>query len=135
VIPFFEPTLAAQQLADECDATSPDFDEATCELPLGGLTLWEASLELRYPIMGPLSGATFCDSSDVAPDQLSFRFDRPHLSCGLGGRYETPIGPLRLDAGYRIPGMQTLGSDEGEGDPPTLFGVPMTIHIGIGEAF
>ena len=135
VIPFFEPSLSAQQLADECDPNGSAFDEARCELPLGGLTLWEASAELRYPIVGPLSGATFCDSSDVSPEQVSFRFDRPHVSCGLGARYDTPVGPVRLDAGYRIPGLQVLGPDEGEGTPPTLFGAPIAVHIGIGEAF
>ncbi len=134
-IPFFEPTLAAQQLADRCDGSSADLERASCQLPLGGLSLWEASVELRYPIMGPLSGASFCDASDVSPEELSLRFDRPHLSCGLGARYGTPIGPVRLDAGYRIPGLQVLGPDDGEGKPPSLFGLPMTIHVGIGEAF
>jgi outer membrane protein insertion porin family/translocation and assembly module TamA len=67
---------------------------------------------------------------------VTFRFDRLHLSCGLGGRYETPVGPVRLDLGYRIPGMQVLGPDDsGEGIPPTLFGAPIAVHVGIGEAF
>jgi outer membrane protein insertion porin family/translocation and assembly module TamA len=135
VIPFFEPTLAAQQLADQCTPSAADFDEARCELPLGGLTLWELSVELRHPLAGPFSAATFCDSSDVAPRQLEFRFDRPHLSCGLGARYDTPIGPIRLDIGYRIPGLQVLGSDAGEGTPPTILGAPVAVHLGIGEAF
>jgi outer membrane protein assembly factor BamA len=135
VIPFFEPALAAEQLAESCQPGSDGFAQARCELPLGGLTLWEASVELRYPIVGPLSGSAFCDSSDVSPRRVSFRFDRPHVSCGLGGRYDTPVGPVRLDAGYRIPGMQVLGPDDGEGTPPTLFGAPIAIHVGIGEAF
>jgi outer membrane protein assembly factor BamA len=135
VIPFFEPRLAAEQLAERCEPGTGGFDQARCELPLGGLTLWEASVELRYPILGPVTGSAFCDSSDVSPRQVSFRFDRPHLSCGLGGRYETPIGPVRLDVGYRIPGLQVLGPDDGEGTPPTLFGLPMAVHVGIGEAF
>src|SRR5690606_4130574 len=42
-IPFFEPTLAAQQLADRCDGSSADLERASCQLPLGGLSLWEAS--------------------------------------------------------------------------------------------
>ena len=136
VIPFFEPNLAAAQLAVECDPNSDQFDSARCSLPLGGPTLWEASVELRYPIVGALSGALFCDTSDVSPSEVTFRFDRLHLSCGLGGRYETPVGPVRLDLGYRIPGMQVLGPDDsGEGIPPTLFGAPIAVHVGIGEAF
>jgi outer membrane protein insertion porin family/translocation and assembly module TamA len=135
VVPFFEPNLAATQLAAQCDDPSqPDF-EARCLLPLGGPTLWEASAEVRFPLTGPLSSALFCDTSDVSPTQVNFRFDRPHLSCGPGARYETPIGPIRLDIGYRIPGLQVLGDDTGEGVPPTFFGVPLAVHFGIGEAF
>ena len=35
-------------------------------------------------------------------------FDVPHLSVGLGLRYMTPVGALRLDIGYRVPGAQWL---------------------------
>jgi outer membrane protein insertion porin family/translocation and assembly module TamA len=38
---------------------------AACIRPLGGLTLWEASLEVRFPVIGPLYAATFLDASDV----------------------------------------------------------------------
>ena len=58
---------------------------------------------------GPLSVATFCDASDVSPQENDFRFGHLHLSCGGGGRYDTPAGPIRLDIGYRIPGLQVLG--------------------------
>jgi outer membrane protein assembly factor BamA len=137
VIPFFNPGVAATQLARRCDKNDPEYDEARCLLPLGGLSLWEASAELRFPMLGPLTGATFCDSSDVAPRKLQYRFDRPHLSCGFGARYDTPVGPIRLDIGYRLPGMQVLGSasTRGEGNPGTIFGAPVAIAFGIGEAF
>jgi len=29
---------------------------------------------------------------------LDLRIDYPHLSCGVGARYDTPVGPVRLDA-------------------------------------
>lgn len=135
VVPFFSPQIGSATLSANCQNGLPGYDDARCLLPLGGFTLWEASLELRYPIVGELSGTTFCDSSDVAPKQVQYRFDRPHLSCGVGGRYGTPIGPIRLDIGYRIPGVQTLNDDRGEGDPPTIFGAPVAVAIAIGEAF
>jgi outer membrane protein insertion porin family/translocation and assembly module TamA len=135
VVPFFSPQIASSTLTNNCENGIPGFDDARCLLPLGGFTLWEASLELRYPIAGDLSGSVFCDTSDVAPKTGQYRFDRPHLSCGAGARYDTPIGPIRLDIGYRVPGMQTLGDDSGEGDPPTIFGAPIAVAIAIGEAF
>jgi outer membrane protein insertion porin family/translocation and assembly module TamA len=135
IVPFYNPGLGSAQNTARCNPASVGYEEGECELPLGGLTLWEASLELRYPISGPLSGATFCDTSDVSPKQTDIRLNRPHLSCGLGFRYDTPVGPIRLDAGYRIPGMQVFGDDAGEGVPNELFGVPMAIAFGIGEAY
>ena len=42
------------------------------------------------------------------------------LSCGVGARYDTPVGAIRLDAAYRIPGVQTLGSSAGEGTQMVL---------------
>jgi len=131
VVPFYNPN---QNDAD-CNPLSGSYKADECELPLGGFSLWEASLEVRYPITGPLSGATFCDTSDVSPEQTDIRLNRPHLSCGLGFRYGTPVGPIRLDVGYRIPGMQVLGDDAGEGMPNDLLGVPIAIAFGIGEAF
>ncbi|GMV17389.1 MAG: BamA/TamA family outer membrane protein [Polyangiaceae bacterium] len=109
-----------------------------CIRPLGGLTLWEASMEVRFPIIGPLFGATFIDASDVTRRVGEIRFNVPHISPGLGLRYQTPVGPLRIDAGYRTPWLQQLGEEDlerREGDPGTVFGLPMAIHIALGEAF
>ncbi|HET7541451.1 MAG TPA: BamA/TamA family outer membrane protein [Polyangiaceae bacterium] len=106
-----------------------------CNLPLGGFTLWEASLELRYPISGAFSGALFVDTADVSPKPVNFRLNRPHLSVGLGFRYDTPVGPIRLDAGYRVPGLQAPAGATDEGIPQTTFGLPIAVSFGIGEAF
>jgi outer membrane protein insertion porin family/translocation and assembly module TamA len=133
-IPFFTPGTDADALRGECE--EPGANTARCLLPTGGLSLWEASAELRAEVRGPLSAVAFCDASDVAPGQVEYRFDRPHLSCGPGLRYTTPVGPVRVDLGFRIPGAQTLGESTAEGDPPELFGrVPATVAFGIGEAF
>lgn len=137
IVPFFHPGIALHQLATQCsDRSLPNYD-VVCAQPLGGMTLWEASAEVRYDVGRALSVVTFCDASDVSTGRATFRFDRPHLSCGLGFRYDTPVGPLRFDMGYRIPGMQVLDGGKGrtEGSPPSLFGLPMAISIGIGEAF
>ena len=106
----------------------------TCQSPVGGLSLWEASLELRFPVLGPVSASAFCDASDVSPDQLSIRLGYTHLSCGPGIRYETPIGPVRVDVGFRIPGLQAPAGVT-EGDPGGIFGVPAALAFGIGETF
>jgi outer membrane protein insertion porin family/translocation and assembly module TamA len=47
------------------------------------------------------------------------------------------VGPIRLDIGYRLPGLQIIGStDPLEPEPTPIFGVlPVTLAFGIGEAF
>ncbi len=158
VVPFLNPSTASQQEALNCNPTPvrqpngvvsvPTLDPSACSVPIGGFTLWEFSNELRFTVKGPLSGATFCDMGDVSPHVLgqaqAFRFDHMHLSCGVGARYDTPVGPIRLDVGYRIQPLQVLGfanetaaydSDASNGFQPTIAGIPIAIAIGIGEAY
>ncbi len=135
VVPFYNPGQSAAQLTTSCEVSSPDYSAASCDLPLGGLTLWEASVELRYPIAGSFSGAVFTDASDVSPHKVDLRFDRPHLSSGVGFRVDTPVGPIRADVGYRIPGLQAPDSPDEIEQPSELFGLPIAVSIGIGEAF
>jgi outer membrane protein insertion porin family/translocation and assembly module TamA len=109
---------------------------AECRIPVGGTTLWEASSEVRFTVTGPLSMATFCDAADVSATVGDIRLMHPHLSCGLGARYDTPVGPIRLDLGYRIPGLQVIGpSDPSEQEPAPLLGLPVAFAFAIGEAY
>ncbi len=78
--------------------------------PTGGKALWEASVELRFPVWDKLGLSLFVDGSDVRQRILDFGAPfAPHLSTGLGIRYATPVGPLRVDIGLRIPGLQVIG--------------------------
>ncbi|MDB4941701.1 MAG: outer membrane protein assembly factor YaeT precursor [Labilithrix sp.] len=129
LIPYLSP--AGQSVA----ASGCNPNDTSCSLPTGGRSLWESSVELRYSFTESWSVAAFCDAADVSPFALDLRFDRPHLSCGAGGRYDTPVGPIRLDIGYRIPGLQTPKNASFERTPDTLFGFPIALAFGIGEAF
>lgn len=105
----------------------------------GGLTLWESSLELRVPLGDKLGTVVFVDGSDVTRQVLKFRLTAPHLSAGIGFRYETPLGPFRADLGYRIPCLQVIGTCDDvpadEGTAGTIFGLPLAFNLAIGEAF
>jgi outer membrane protein assembly factor BamA len=136
IVPFYNPGQSVAELDVNCDPANPDYDAGACDLPLGGLTLWEASVELRYPISGAFAGVVFVDTSDVSPYRADFRWDRPHLSAGFGFRYQTPIGPVRFDLGYRVPGLQyPEGSPDELRDPSTTLGLPIALSFGIGESF
>ncbi len=134
-VPFYNPGQSSEELSEECGVGGASGGlPPNCQLPLGGFSLWEASLELRFPLLGPLRGAVFTDLADVSPYSFDLRLNRPHLSAGFGFRYGTPIGPVRLDVGYRIPGLQAPASDD-EFTPDTLFGLPIAVSFGIGEPF
>ncbi|HET7540522.1 MAG TPA: POTRA domain-containing protein [Polyangiaceae bacterium] len=109
-----------------------------CERPLGGLTLWEMSLELRV-VLSKLAGLVFfIDTSDVTREAASFRANFPHLSVGSGFRLRSPIGAVRFDLGVRVPYLQQIGEAKlppGEGEPDLFLGLPMAFHFGLGEAF
>jgi outer membrane protein insertion porin family/translocation and assembly module TamA len=130
VIPYLSP--AGQSIS----ASGCNPNDKGCSLPTGGRSLWELSAEVRMLVQGAFSVAGFCDAADVSPFSLDIRLTRPHLSCGAGARYDTPVGPIRLDIGYRIPGAQFAANDSSfERPPSTLFGLPIALAFGIGEAF
>jgi outer membrane protein insertion porin family/translocation and assembly module TamA len=110
----------------------------SCIRPLGGLTLWEQSLELRL-ILSEYAGVVFfLDASDVTRQMVTFRLDFPHLSAGSGFRLRTPVGAARIDVGLRVPYAQEIGEKTlppEEGDPTTILGAPIAFHFGLGEAF
>jgi outer membrane protein assembly factor BamA len=144
VIPFLTPATASQQVQYSCDPGGPNFSASKCFLPVGGFTLWELQNEVRFDVSGPLSAAVFCDMSDVSPREDDLRLGYLHLSCGVGAAYDTPVGPIRADVGYRVPPLQVLGykseaaaaaADPVNGTQPTILGVPIALAIGIGQAF
>jgi outer membrane protein insertion porin family/translocation and assembly module TamA len=127
-----QPLVLSTEGRLRCGPTSED---PRCQRPIGGLTLWEASIELRFPLtfLAPLGAVVFLDSSDVRPERLDYRFDTPHLAPGVGLRYPTPVGPVRLDLGFRV--LEALGQERPQGTPPELFGAPLTLQLAVGQAF
>lgn len=91
--------------------------------PVGGLSLVEGSLEYRFPIRDPFEGVVFSDFGNVFKRSFDFAFDDLRYTAGVGVRYLTLVGPLRLDVGYQ------LNPPEGE------FFDPYQFHFSIGQAF
>ncbi len=88
-------------------------------VPIGGNTLFESSLELRYPIYGLLSGVFLYDLGNVWAGTYSFHMDDLRYSAGLGLRVSTPIGPIRFDIAWPVADVDTGAQ----------------LHISVGEAF
>lgn len=108
--------------------------------PDGGTRRWEASAELRLPLTASLGLVGFFDVGDVS-QKTTFRWDHPQASSGMGLRYRTLVGPLRLDFAWRIKNMQVFGPDERSpgGSQNTVdfgfFKLHGAIHLTLGESF
>jgi translocation and assembly module TamA len=125
-------------------------------VPVGGNSLFETSLEVRYLATESLVVASFWDTGFVGCNgpssdcYIPFRHS-PYHAVGVGLRYLTVVGPIRLDIARRLnigppllepsseytyPGS---GTCFGLGSKKTLYaGAPeglCTIQLSIGEAF
>jgi len=92
---------------------------SSANAPMGGNSMAEVSLEMRYPLYKMLSGVVFTDMGNVWSGYLTFPLSEWHHAAGAGLRFQTPIGPLRLDLAWPV----------GEGRNP------MQVHVSIGQAF
>jgi outer membrane protein assembly complex protein YaeT len=70
--------------------------------PIGGRTLVETSLELRHPLTEHVDGAVFVDAGQVSIKSFNFPFGELRYGSGIGLRYRSPVGPLRVDLGFPV---------------------------------
>ncbi len=94
-----EPSIPIQQ----CDLNRDDLADADFRpRPLGGTTLLEGGVELRIPVWGSVVGALFLDGAILGEGTLnSIARGSGALTPGFGVRYESPVGPIRVDLGVR----------------------------------
>lgn len=90
-------------------------DSSTCTLisvPTGGLMLAIINSEARFPIplMENLGGAVFYDGGNVYSNISAHQFISNYTnSIGIGLRYNTKVGPIRIDLGRnlnQVPGVK-----------------------------
>lgn len=66
-------------------------------IPIGGNSLLENSVELRFPIWKIIHGVIFTDFGNVWSESYHYSLRDLRYSNGAGLRIKTPIGPIRLD--------------------------------------
>lgn len=71
-------------------------------VPIGGNGLLLANLELRFPLAGALGGVVFADSGNIWADWRDIDLAQIRTGVGVGLRYLSPIGPLRIDFGWKL---------------------------------
>jgi translocation and assembly module TamA len=84
---------------------------------LGGHTWLNLSLEMDFPLYKDLRGAIFYDTTMINGGSYDFTGDYIS-SAGIGLRYNTPMGPIKLDFGVNI-------------DDPTI----NRVSVQIGQSF
>jgi len=89
--------------------------------PVGGRTLLEGSVELRTPIYGNFGGVLFFDVGEVRRKPASLTVSDLQFGAGVGVRYQTIVGPLRVDLGFPL--------EAPPGEPS------WQVHFSIGQAF
>jgi outer membrane protein assembly complex protein YaeT len=70
--------------------------------PVGGNVLMLLNLELRFPIANRMGGVVFSDNGNVYRRLQVIRLLNWRYNAGIGLRYETPIGPVRVDYGIKL---------------------------------
>lgn len=88
--------------------------------PTGGLSVAEAGAELRARVWGDLGGVVFAEVGAVG-EEAYFDLSDPLYAAGVGVRYFSPVGPIRLDVG--VP-LNPRPSDDN-----------FQIYLSIGQAF
>jgi outer membrane protein insertion porin family len=71
-------------------------------IPIGGDGLAIVNAEYRYPIVSSLGGAVFVDGGNVWRQASDIRLQQFRWGIGTGFRYLSPVGPARLDFGYKL---------------------------------
>ena len=88
---------------------------------IGGFSTGLFSIPVALPFFGPKRLVTFLDAGNVWERSDAFDLSDLRWGGGFGMRVVTPIGPIRLDIGYK------LDKKTGERD--------REVHVGIGTSF
>jgi len=80
----------------------------TTDLVNGAKTWLNLMVEADYPIWGELYGAVFSDNTMLAAESMDFSGETIS-SAGVGVRYMTPVGPLKIDIGFNVEDSSIYG--------------------------
>jgi outer membrane protein insertion porin family len=94
-------------------------------VPIGGDATVILNAELRTPVVGPVGAVFFVDGGNVYPKVASFDLTDLRGSVGTGLRIKSPVGPIRLDIGFKLD-RRVIGNKLEPG---------YAIHFSIGQAF
>jgi outer membrane protein assembly complex protein YaeT len=95
-------------------------------LPIGGGGLVIFNAELRVPLRGGFGVVGFFDSGNVFSKTSAIDLGQLRNAVGFGVRYRSPIGPIRVDVGFKAPRQATASGNRESAS---------SLHISLGQAF
>ena len=111
--------------------------EATIDskgFPKGGNAMLVLNSEVRFRLWGNLGAVAFLDAGNVFDLVGSLDLGKIRGAVGVGIRYGSPIGPIRVDLGFKLDRGRFLT----EREDGTLTKEPESLtalHVSIGQAF
>ena len=92
------------------------------DLPIGGRSLLEASVEARIKVTDTIGVVPFFDAGTAFAGSLPDFNQRIFTAAGIGLRYYTGIGPIRVDLAFPLERIK--------GNQP-----PVALYVSLGQAF
>ncbi len=69
---------------------------------IGGNKSLVFNAEIHFPLFDPLAGVLFFDMGNVFAEGVNYQLNNLRTGAGVGIRFFTPMGPIRLDWGYKL---------------------------------
>jgi outer membrane protein assembly complex protein YaeT len=93
--------------------------------PIGGNATVIFNAEARFSVLAKIQVVGFLDAGNVFAHAIDLDLGLVRSAVGFGVRYKSPVGPIRIDLGFKTRRDLIAGQREG----PTAF------HISLGQAF
>ncbi len=94
--------------------------------PTGGNGLVVLNAELRAAVIGGLGAVGFIDAGNVFPRATDLDLGQLRAAAGVGLRYQSPVGPIRVDLGFKLDRRELA---------PGRLERRSVLHISLGQAF
>ena len=94
--------------------------------PTGGNGLIVLNAELRTAVVGGIGAVGFVDAGNVFPRATDIRFGRMRVAAGIGLRYQSPVGPIRVDLGFKLDRRELASGGLERRN---------VLHVSLGQAF
>ena len=94
--------------------------------PKGGNGVIILNAELRVNMTQSIQAVGFLDGGNVYPKASDFDLTDMRGAYGFGARYRSPVGPIRIDLGFKMSRLELVPGRKERGN---------VLHISLGQAF